>query len=234
MSCDVASKNGFLLTARKWVEKKTPKAENRDDDLVVRALEGDTDSYRVLVERYQQRVFAVVMGVMGNVEDAKDVTQEAFVKAFKNLSSFRRQSSFYTWIYRIAFNLSIDEKRRRYRHVEQSIGDSGELDRSVNEASDANLVISHQLRPDQALSRRQFGEQVDEAMKQLSPEHRAVIMLREVDGLSYEEISNIVGCSKGTVMSRLHHARKKLKVALIEAFEKAGVLDEYSDYVNAS
>jgi len=180
-----------------------------DAALVTRAVEGDLPAFRQLVERYQRRILSVALGIMGNRDDAEDVVQESFLKAFRNLHSFRRESSFYTWLYRIVYNLAIDEKRKRYRHVENSIGDEKILEASAELATHrAGSVIRP---PDADLERSQLQSQLKVALESLSAEHRTVILLREVDGLSYSEISEAVGCSKGTVMSRLHHARKKLQ-----------------------
>lgn len=209
--------SGFL--SRTGVRERIVKSQIRDGDLVERACSGDLDAYRELVERYQQRVQAVAMGIMGNFSDAEDVTQEAFVKAFRNLRSFRRQSSFYTWIYRITYNLAIDEKRKRFRHCETSTDDNEAIDRGMQRASQENtLHVVKESSPDEYLRGLELKGQVDQAMQELSHEHRAVIILREVEGLSYSEISDVVGCSKGTVMSRLHHARKRLQQALNQIF----------------
>jgi RNA polymerase sigma-70 factor, ECF subfamily len=189
--------------------------------LVERAKNGDVRAFRDLVERYQQRAYAIAYGVLGNADDAEDVAQEAFLKAFKKLSSFRGQSSFYTWFYRIVFNLSVDLSRRRYRHREMSYGDSFSLDAGVAHVDSSNVELGAKVTtPEESLSRLQLRGRIAEAMAQLSPEHRAVISLREVDGLSYAEISDVMGCSKGTVMSRLHHARRKLQRSLREFFSE--------------
>lgn len=199
----------------KAAERRWASEEDLDVDLplVERAVGGDLLAFRQLVEKYEKRVFSIAFGVMGNHQDAEDVTQEAFLKAFRNLSSFRKQSSFYTWLYRIVHNLSIDERRRRYRTAELSSGDSQSLDLATKGGLDSpNAGASEQ--PDDEFERTQLRQHITEALEELSPDHRAVIMLREVDGLSYAEISDAVGVSKGTVMSRLHHARKKLQKVL--------------------
>lgn len=213
-------------TLTSWwnVKSETQPAEMSDEVLVARATEGDMSAFRGLVERYQHRVHSVALGVMGNFEDAEDVTQEAFLKAYRNLSSFRGQSSFYTWVYRIAFNLAIDERRRRYRHVETNVSELSALDIASQESKrDGTSMLSESPQPDVELERSELRLQIGAAMEELSPEHRAVIILREVEGLSYSEISDAVGCSKGTVMSRLHHARRKLKKALERLAEGVSV-----------
>ena len=187
----------------------------QDLELVERTVGGDMDAYRELVERYQQRIHSVVLGIIGNFEDALDITQEAFIKAYNHLPSFRRHSGFYTWIYRIAYNLAIDERRKRYRHVEQTTGEVLELDRASHKNRNApGSLLSTAAGPDESLERSELRSDISAALDTLSAEHRAVIVLREIEGLSYSEISDVVGCSKGTVMSRLHHARKKMQEAL--------------------
>lgn len=197
--------------------------QNLDADLVARAQAGEVDAFRQLVERYQQRVFILALSVMGNHEDARDVIQEAFLKAYKKLSSFRGQSSFYTWLYRIVFNLAIDEKRKRYRTLEMSVGETSSLDASAYGNEDKSVgtsLISPSSNPEHEFHRAELRQHLQQGIQSLSPDHRAVILLREVDGLSYDEISKVVGCNKGTVMSRLHHARKRLQKYLRTAFSE--------------
>ncbi len=199
------------------VSRQDSQADIRSQDLalVKRTVDGDVDAYRELVERYQQRIHSVVLGIIGNFDDALDITQEAFIKAYNHLPSFRRHSGFYTWIYRIAYNLAIDEKRKRYRHVEQATGEVLELDRaSHRNISAPGSMLSAGPEPDESVERAELRSDISAALDTLSDEHRAVIVLREIEGLSYSEISDVVGCSKGTVMSRLHHARKKMQDAL--------------------
>ena len=185
--------------------------------LVRRARTGDKAAYRTLVERYQVRAHAIAYGVIGNFDDAQDIVQDAFIKAYRNLSAFRGQSSFYTWLYRIVFNLAVDLSRKRYRKAEMSMGDSFMLDGRIGEHG----VGAAASGPDEQLEKAEFRKMFREALRQLSPDHRMVIVLREVEGLSYAEISEVVGCSKGTVMSRIHHARRRLQSALREFWPRA-------------
>ncbi len=193
------------------VHTRATNAEQGDAGLIRLAKKGDVDAFRELVEKYQQRVHAIAFGVVGSHEDADDVVQEAFLKAYRNLHLFRGQSSFYTWLYRIVFNLSIDLSRKRYRHVEASVGDMRSLEVASAATSDDSQEASS---AEDVYRRKELRIKISEAIKSLSPDHRAVIILREIDGLSYTEISDAVGCSKGTVMSRLHHARRKLQNVL--------------------
>lgn len=198
---------------------EVPVAETEDIDrsLVERTIAGDKNAFRTLVERYQSRAHAIALGVVGNYEDAEDIAQEAFVKAYRNLASFRGQSSFYTWLYRIIFNLSIDLSRKAYRRSELSMEDTATLDSVAHSANkDSGTYLSRVAGPEEHIRKVEIRSQFRKALSELSPEHRAVIMLREIEGLSYAEISQVIGCSKGTVMSRLHHARKRLQHALRE------------------
>lgn len=191
-------------------------AEKTDAELVGLAAGGDRDAFRELVERYQRRVLAVVTGMLHDREAALDVTQETFIKAYRSIGRFKGDASFYTWVYRIAVNLAIDHQRREWRRPGASPqrrgGDDGPeedlVERIGDETPDAD--------PFQAARDREVRERVREAIEELTPDHKAVILLREVEGLSYDEISRVMQCSKGTVMSRLHYARKKLQKRLGE------------------
>lgn len=184
--------------------------ERSDRDLVRDSRRGDKEAFRELVERHQRKIVSVAMGMVQNRDDALELTQETFVKAYENLGKFKGESSFYTWLYRIAVNLAIDYRRRGRRFSYVSM--SGRPDGSDGlEASLPGKKLSdpyHQARV------HELGGRVAEAINELTPDHKAVILLREVEGLSYEDISRVMQCSKGTVMSRLHYARKKLQEKL--------------------
>ncbi len=192
-------------------------SENLDWDLVQRAAAGDHDAFRELVEEYQKRVLGVVTGMLHDREAALEVTQETFIKAYRSLGGFKGDASFYTWIYRIAVNLAIDHRRREWR---RPMGDSvrpGPGDGAPAESILDRLRDEHpSADPFQATKDAELRERVRQAVDELTPDHRAVILLREVEGLSYEEISQVMQCSKGTVMSRLHYARQKLQAQLKE------------------
>ncbi len=186
--------------------------ELSDPELVERGRSGDRRALQILVERYQRRVLGVVVGMVRNPEDAREIVQEAFVRAFRGLERFKGDSSFYTWLYRIAVNLAIDAQRKdgKRTHVE--------FDESQPPA-DAPLAMGGRTKgadPYEAVRNRELGEKIFRAIDGLTPDHRAVILLREIEGLTYEEISQTLGCSMGTVMSRLHYARKKLQDKLQE------------------
>jgi len=183
-----------------------------DSELVDRGRTGDRDALHMLAERYQRRILGVVVGMVRNPEDAREVVQETFVRAFRNLAGFKGDSSFYTWLYRIAVNLAIDLQRKEGKRT------SVEFD-ETQPPGDAALAMGGRTSgedPFQAVRNRELGSKIFEAIDDLTPDHRAVILLREIDGLSYEEISQVLECSLGTVMSRLHYARKKLQAKLKE------------------
>jgi RNA polymerase sigma-70 factor, ECF subfamily len=179
-----------------------------ETELIRRARRGDRDAFGFLVERYHRRVVGVAFAVVHNPEDALELAQETFVRAFENLRSFESRSSFSTWLYRIAANLAIDLRRREGRHTfvrgEEA---ETEIDRLPNSVGDSFAEFS----------RRELNRRLRDALDELTPEHRAVILLREVEGLSYDEISEILQCPRGTVMSRLHYARSRLREILKSA-----------------
>jgi len=180
-----------------------------DENLAVKkAQDGDKTAFRLLVEKYQQRIFYTVLDILKNQEDARDLTQETFVKAYMSLNQFKGEASFYTWIYRIAFNMSIDFKRKYARRG----GDHLEIEE--RHTYDSPQSVDND--PNESLLRKQQGNKITEALNSLSEDHRTVMILREVDGLSYEEIADALSVSRGTVMSRLHYARKHMQSLLKE------------------
>ncbi len=196
-----------------------------DNDLVRMTLSGDKEAYRTLVERYQGRLFSTALDIVKTHEDAEDVVQETFVKAFLSLGQFKGQSSFYTWIYRICFNMAIDIRRKAGRrggtHLEfkEHTGvNRAAVQEGARETGGSGLANHCQNLegPHDALARKELGRKIQEVLGELSEEHRAVITLREIDGLDYEEIAHAIGVPKGTVMSRLFYARKALQKALEE------------------
>lgn len=180
--------------------------ERSDWDLVRECRLGSQEAFRELFERYHRQVLAVAVGMTGNAEDAKDIAQETFLRAHRNLRSFLGDASFYTWLYRIAVNVAIDHMRRRSRRLDLPAAES-------EGASEAEGAASAE-RPEAALERKQLARRIFAVIDELTPEHKAAIILREVEGLSYEEISQVMQCSKGTVMSRLHYARRRLQAKL--------------------
>jgi len=179
---------------------------NEDElELVERARKGDRQAFGVLVERYQRRVVGVVLAVVHNSEDAVELAQETFVRAYQNLGKFEERSSFSTWLYRIAVNMAIDWRRHEGRHVTLR-GEEAET-----ELNRIPSVVGDSFKEAQ---RSEMAQRIRDALEQLTPEHRAAILLREVEGLSYDEISDVLQCPRGTVMSRLHYARNHLREIL--------------------
>lgn len=186
--------------------------ESSDWELVQRAQEGNREAFRTLVERYQRRIAALAVGMLRNQDDALDVVQDTFAKAFQNLDRFKGDASFYTWTYRIAVNLCIDHQRREGKlpavALEPQEGSRGPDVLGTLPDTDG------QGDPFQRTRDAEIARALRRAIDELTPEHRAVIVLREVEGLSYEEISRVLECPKGTVMSRLHYARRQLQERL--------------------
>ncbi len=185
--------------------RKPSRLEGDEAELIERARKGDAEAFGVLVERYQRRVVGVALAVVHNQDDALELAQETFVRAFQNLPKFESRSSFSTWLYRIAANIAIDFRRREGRHP---------VLRGEDAETELGRLPSSQGDSFRAVARSELSRRLQEALKELTPEHRAVILLREVEGLSYDEISEVLQCPRGTVMSRLHYARNRLRGAL--------------------
>lgn len=177
---------------------------NQDDRrLIAEVLDGNTAAFGELVRRYQDRLFNVAYRVLDNADDAADVVQDVFVNAYQSLGAFKGDSELFTWLYRIAFNTAISFKRRRRAvRLDAEEGGFDPPDRSLDTAPEAGLERSEDERVLAA------------AMAKLSPEHRAVLVLKDIDGRKYEDIAEVMGVPIGTVRSRLHRARLELKSLL--------------------
>ena len=184
--------------------------ESSDWELVRRCKEGDRQAFRELVERYQRKAVAIALGMLHDREDALEVAQEAFAKVFTSIQQFKEEASFYTWLYRIIVNLAIDRQRQKSRQPLLERNDPEEGESSLIDMMPAEASAD----PYEQIKDKELGEHIRRAIAQLTPAHKAVILMREVEGLSYEEISEILQCSRGTVMSRLHYARKRLQSLL--------------------
>ncbi len=191
--------------------------EPPDTELVERGRRGELAAFDVLVTRYRGRVYGIIYQMVRNESDAWDLAQDAFVKAWKALPKFEGQSSFFTWLYRISHNVALDWLRAR--KVQGTVEFDDTLEKSV--AAGATTAPGQSTRPDERLSHHELGARLQDALAELSPEHRAVILLREVEGRSYEEIAEIAGCTLGTVMSRLFYARKKLQALLSDVYQSS-------------
>jgi RNA polymerase sigma-70 factor (ECF subfamily) len=189
-----------------------PEAGQAEDDLelVHRAQQGDRTAYDELVRRYQERVYATIYHMTANHEDASDLTQETFIKGFQALKSFKGDSSFYTWVYRIAVNKTINFLKQRKNKTHLSLND---LDFNAEHDPDMVALVSDKTpRRDAYLTELQ--ERLNAAMLKLSEVHRLVVTLHDVQGLSHEEIGKIMDCNVGTVRSRLFYARQQLQAHL--------------------
>jgi RNA polymerase sigma-70 factor (ECF subfamily) len=197
------------------------RAREAEEDrvLIDRARAGDKGAFRRLVERHQRRAYAVALALVRDENDARELVQDAFLRAFKSLPSFQGSSSFFTWLYRIVTNLSIDLMRRPGR-LTSSLEES-RLD--PEDGTDVELPFvsrSDLTDPADSVRRREIGARLQAALDALPSYHRAVIIMREVDGLSYDEMAQVMEVSKGTIMSRLFHARQKLQRALADCYRE--------------
>lgn len=177
-----------------------------EEDLIREALEGNSSSYGELVERFQARLFNAMLQVVGSHDEAEDVVQDSFVQAYVKLDTFQGNSKFFTWLYRIAFNNALSRQRRK-RHdlsIEQS--------REVTGSDPQDRLES----PEEPLLREERVSLVHRALTMLTEEHRSILVLREMEEMSYEEIAEILTINIGTVRSRLSRARNQLKIQLEE------------------
>jgi RNA polymerase sigma-70 factor (ECF subfamily) len=181
-----------------------------DTDLVRAAQGGDMAAYDQLVRRYQERIYGTIYHMTANHEDADDLAQETFIKAFSALKSFKGESSFYTWVYRIGVNKTINFLKSRRNKFSLSLND---LDFNAENDPDLVAFVSDKTpRRDAALSELQ--EKLNKAMMKLSEDHRMVVTLHDVQGFAHEEIAKIMNCNVGTVRSRLFYARQQLQAHL--------------------
>jgi RNA polymerase sigma-70 factor (ECF subfamily) len=186
----------------------TPQPE--EGVLVRRARQGDLGAYDELVRRYQERIYATVYHMTSNHEDANDLAQEAFIKGFQALKSFKGGSSFYTWVYRIAVNKTINFLKQRKNKTQMSLDD---MDLNAEHDPDLVALISDKT-PRREINLAELQEKLNEAMQKLSEPHRLVVTLHDIQGLSHEEIAEIMECNIGTVRSRLFYARQQLQAHL--------------------
>jgi len=198
-------------------EATAAQSDVSETDLVKRCQEGDSEAFDELVTRYRTRVFGMIYNMVHNEQDAWDLAQDSFLKAWKSIARFRGQSSFYTWMYRIVMNVTIDWLRKK-----QVRGAGAEFDDAIQlkEIDPASRTVPHAgPLPHEGMQGREIRDRIDAAIAQLSPEHRAVILMKEIEDMQYREIAESLGCSIGTVMSRLFYARKKLQDLLRDVYE---------------
>ncbi len=192
----------------------TPEAADAPDDreLVVRAQQHDIPAYEELVRRYHGKIFSLVFNMTRNREDAEDMVQDVFTKAYTSLKSFKGTSSFYTWIYRIGVNhtLNFIKKRKKAPQISLNEPDAGA------ERDPTYLEIASQESPVRDTARAELQEKLNKALMTLSEKHRTVVVLHDIQGVPHDEIARITGCSEGTVRSRLFYARQRLQSELAE------------------
>jgi len=198
-------------------EATAAQADVTESELIRQAQNGDTGAFDELVGRFRNRVFGMIYNMVHNEQDAWDLAQDSFVKAWKSIGRFRGQSSFYTWLYRIVMNVSIDWLRKK-----QVKGSGAEFDDAIQlkEIDPASRTVPKaDALPHEKMERQEIRARIEAAIAQLSPEHRAVILMKEMEDMQYHEIAESLGCSIGTVMSRLFYARKRLQNMLRDVYE---------------
>ena len=183
-----------------------------EGDLVRRARHGDLEAYDDLVKRYQERIYATIYHMTSNHEDANDLAQDAFIKAYQALKSFKGGSTFYTWLYRIAVNKTINFLKQRKNRLHFSLND---IDFNAENDPDLVALVSDKT-PFRNVGLTELQKKLNEALHRLSEPHRMVVVLHDVQGMSHDEIADIMDCNIGTVRSRLFYARQQLQGYLAE------------------
>lgn len=199
--------------------KQTPEADPQptDESLVLRVQAGEAAAYDVLVTRHRGRIFAMIRQMVKNEADAWDLSQEVFIKAWKALPRFEVKAKFSTWLYRIAHNAVYDWARRKRPESGDEWNEETFRSGQIDPASRTTPLRAP--RPDEALGQDELRAKIEAALAELSPKHREVVVLKDVQGLAYKEIAEVMDCSIGTVMSRLHYARHKLQLLLKDEYE---------------
>ena len=188
-----------------------------DDSLfVARAQRGDLRAFEELVNRHRNKTYAMIQNMVKNEADAWDLSQDVFVKAWKALPKFKSEAKFSTWIYRITHNAVYDFTRKRKLKSEGELDDELLGENAINLSAPTSPTLPE--KPDTALKNRELRDRIETAIGKLSEQHREVILLREVQGLDYKEIAEVIDCSLGTVMSRLFYARKHLQEDLRDEY----------------
>ncbi len=192
--------------------RASPDAGPSDAELVGLSRGGDTGAFEILVRRHQARLYSTILHLVRNAEDAEDVVQQAFIKAYRSLPRFKGQSSFYTWLYRIAINVALNHLKRTRRREGESLDDP---DRGL-ERDPSYLALASADDPGRDARRTELREKLNAALGRLSEKHRTVVVLHDMEGLPHEEIARLTGASVGTVRSRLFYARQMLQGLLSE------------------
>ncbi len=191
--------------------------EIADAVLVSRSQAGDMKAYDSLVIRHRNRIFAMIRNMTHHEADAWDLTQDVFIKAWNALANFEAKAKFSTWLYRIAHNVVYDWNRRKKHDM------AGELNDEIfeNDRIDPSAIAIPHVggSPDEQMAMGELKTKIEAALAKISPEHREIVILKDVQGLAYKEIADVMGCTIGTVMSRLFYARQKLQVLLRDEYE---------------
>lgn len=176
------------------------------DDLMVKCKQGDLNSFEILIKSYSKQVYNILLRILGNQEDAKDVSQEVFIKVYRKINTFQGESEFFTWLYRITLNAAKDFTKKKKVHL------------SVNELNDSGHELPQDKgsNPEAVFVKVERKDAILKALMEIKEDQREIIVLRDIQGLSYEEISNILGIELGTVKSRINRARTRLREILIE------------------
>lgn len=181
--------------------------EDEDALLVTKVQEGDLHAFDLLVKKHRERLYSVIYNLTGNSEEAYDLCQEAFIKAFRSINKFNRKCAYYTWLYRIAVNTTLNylkkERKRRFLSLNEITEETA--------PKEALESLSTQSDSEKGLILKEIKEKLNEGLQILSLKHRAVITMYEIEGMSHSEIAAVLGCSEGTVRSRLHYAKQQLK-----------------------
>ena len=185
---------------------------DREVELISRCQQGDQDALKEVFDQYHKKVYRIAYGVVRQREDALDVVQEVFIKLFHSIKDFKGKSSFYTYLYRLAMNAAIDHSRKTKKATFLSLDEEGSF-----QPADA-----YEKRPDHIAAQKELEEKVRWAIDQLPQDQKATLIYREIEELSYQEIAGAMGCSIGTVMSRLHYGRKKLQDLLKDMVKGGG------------
>jgi len=190
---------------------KSDYSSAEDATLVREAQQGEMGAFEELVGRHRDKIYARAYSMMRSEDDAIDLSQEAWVKGWQRLAQFHGESSFATWMTRIVINLCLDQLRKQKRHREESIE---EMDEETGGVERQMPVVT--VNPTAGLEREELRKRIDQALGQLSKEHRTVLVLHEFQEMEYKEIAKTMGCSIGTVMSRLFYARRKMAALLAD------------------
>lgn len=200
---------GLPSTDRSKEENLSALSSETDHERVLRVQSGDASAFDLLVEKYKTRLYTVIYNMLGNHEDAADLSQEVFLKAFKSLYRFQNRANFYTWLYRIAINTTLNFIKRR-KNVSLSLN---EMSSTVEEdPTFKELTLKETVRRD--LDRKEIQEKLNEALQRLSKEHRTVVVLHDIEGMRHQEIAKVLGCSEATARSRLFYAHQQLQALL--------------------